>query len=368
MKSSMLIFFFIFIGIILGANVYIANRFAWFFNVNHPWILYVAVPIITFTIISGAIGLINSTSTLGHITYNIAAVLMGYLLYLLLSTILVDIASFFIKLPASNYGFAAFIIAALISIYGIWNASNTKINSIDINISGITNPVKAAHLTDTHIGHFRGPNTLLSLVDKINNEDVDVVFFTGDLLDSKYQLKAESLSPLGKLNAPVYFVEGNHDVYTGTDPIKEYLKSIGVNVLTNEVQVWNGIQIIGLDHMLADENSFSPHASPDGPNIRKTLSELSFTKSAPSILLHHGPDGIKYAKENGIDLYLAGHTHGGQLWPITHIADLMFEVNKGLHKFDSTQVYVSQGTGTFGPPMRVGTDSELTILNLIPGK
>lgn len=367
MKNKMLIFFLIFIGVLIGSNIYLANRIAWFFSFGNAWPLYIILPIITFSIIAGGMGLINSTSTLGSITYQIAAILMGYLLYLLLSTIALDLFTIFVKLQPKTTGLIVLSLAAIISLYGIWNASNTRIKEVDISISGLQRPIKAAHLTDTHIGHFRGPSTLQKIVDKINNEDVEVVFFTGDLLDSKIQLKPESLAPLKNLNAPVYFVEGNHDVYTGTDPIKQFLRDIGVFVLTNEIANWKELQIIGLDHMLADENAISPHADPKGPNIKNTLLEMELVKRKPTVLLHHGPDGIKYAKEKGIDLYLAGHTHGGQLWPITHVANMLFEVNKGLHKFDGTQVYVSQGTGTFGPPMRVGTYSELTILNLIPG-
>ena len=89
-------------------------------------------------------------------------------------------------------------------------------------------------------------------------------------------------------------------------------------------------------------------------------------KNSPLILLHHGPAGIKYAAEAGVDLYLAGHTHGGQMFPATLVARAIFEYNKGLHKFRNTYIHVCEGTGTFGPPMRVGTISEMTILNLIP--
>lgn len=363
----MFIFFLLFLGILIGANIYIANRFAWFFSFENARLLYILLPIITFSIIAGGMGLINATSTFSSIVYQIAAILMGYLLYILVSTIAVDIFSIFVKLQPRSYGLIVLSMAALISIYGLWNASNTKINEVDITITGLKQTIKAAHLTDTHIGHFRGATTLQKLVDKINSQNVDIVFFTGDFLDSKIQLKPESAAPLKNLNAPIYFVEGNHDVYTGTDPIKEYLRNIGVNVLTNEIANWNELQIIGLDHMVSDEGSVSPHTDPNGPNIKNTLGAMKLQKDKPTVLLHHGPDGIKYADENKIDLYLAGHTHGGQLWPVTHIAHMMFEVNKGLHKLNNTQVYVSQGTGTFGPPMRVGTYSEIAILNLIPG-
>jgi len=84
------------------------------------------------------------------------------------------------------------------------------------------------------------------------------------------------------------------------------------------------------------------------------------------VLLHHSPDGIKYANQHGVDLYLAGHTHAGQLFPIKYIAKLIFDYNKGLRDYNGTKIYVSQGAGTFGPPMRVGTISELTLLKLKP--
>lgn len=92
---------------------------------------------------------------------------------------------------------------------------------------------------------------------------------------------------------------------------------------------------------------------------------MDIDPTLPSILLHHNPVGAKYAAENGINLYLAGHTHAGQIFPATLVAKMMFEYNKGLYKYDDNmQIYVSQGTGTFGPPMRLGTHSELTILHL----
>ncbi len=366
MKNIMLVFFLLFLLLIVGANIYLANRIAFYLSLESAKLLYIVLPIFTFLMFFGMMGLINSTTSFGNLVFGISAVLIGFLLYVLVSAIAVDIINIFAKLQPGTSGLVVLSVSALISIYGLWNATNTKTNEVDIEINNLSKPIRAAHLTDTHIGHFRGAEKLDEIVNTINEQKVDVVFFTGDLMDSKIQLKPESLAPLKNLDAPIYFVEGNHDVYTGTDPIKNYLRSNGVVVLSNEMATWSDLTIIGLDHMVADNNSVSPHANADGPTVQSTLKSIKFEQNKPSVLLHHSPDGIKYAQENGIDLYLAGHTHGGQLWPITHIADLMFEVNKGLHTFGDTQVYVSQGTGTFGPPMRVGTYSELTILNLIP--
>jgi predicted MPP superfamily phosphohydrolase len=86
----------------------------------------------------------------------------------------------------------------------------------------------------------------------------------------------------------------------------------------------------------------------------------------PTVLLHHSPDGIQYANQHGVNLYLAGHTHAGQLFPVKYIAHLFFDYNKGLHDFKGTKMFVSQGVGTFGPPMRVGTKSEIVVITLKP--
>jgi predicted MPP superfamily phosphohydrolase len=318
--------------------------------------------------IGGTMGAVNAVSTVGHYIFIVAATTMGFVLYLLLSTIVVDVVSLFLKAKPIYYGLAVLSLAAMVSIYGIWNAKQLKLTEVDITIKGLQKSIRAAHLTDTHLGHFRGAGNLQNIVETINRQNVDVVFFTGDLLDSKIQLKPESMLPLQGLNAPIFFVEGNHDEYTGVKAIKDYLRSIGVNVLNNQVTQWGELQIIGLTFMVADSHASSPHASPNGPNIQNVLESMEIEKEKPTVLLHHGPNGVKYANKAGVDLYLAGHTHAGQLWPATYVAKMIFEYNKGLHDFNGTKVYVSQGTGTFGPPMRVGTESELAILNLNTGK
>lgn len=358
----------VFFGILIGANIYLAKRFAFFFSFERATLFYILFPLITVFMIGGVMGATNSVSSIGHFAFMIGAVLMGFVLYLLISTIAVDLVSLFVKTKPIYFGIAALSLATLVSIYGIWNATHIKLTEVDIVMDKLQQPVRAAHLTDTHLGHFRGGENLQKIVEIINKNKVDVVFFTGDLLDSKIQLKPESMLPLKNLNAPIYFVEGNHDEYTGVNAIKDFLRNIGVNVLENDVVNWGELQIIGLTFMVADSGSVSPHTSSNGPTIEKVLDQLPLDDSKPTVLLHHGPNGIKYANSAGVDLFLAGHTHAGQLWPATLVAKAIFEYNKGLHQYNGTQVYVSQGTGTFGPPMRVGTNSELAFINLNPLK
>ena len=357
-----------FFTILIGANIYLSKRFAWFFGAERTLWYYLIFAFLTIFMIMGIMALINSTSFVGHIMFSIAAIMLGFTLYLLISTLAVDIVSLAIKVKPPIQGLISLGLAALISLYGIWKATDIKMYEVSIPIVGISKPVKAVHLTDTHLGHFRGGKNLQKIVNIINEQKPDVVFFTGDLLDSKYQLKPESMDPLKNVTAPIYFVEGNHDEYTGVDAIKDYLRSMNVKVMDNEIAEWGELQIIGLTYMLPDANSVSPHADPNGPNIEKVLSEMRIDEQKPTVLLHHGPDGIKYANKHGVDLYLAGHTHAGQMWPATYISKAVFDYNKGLHDYNGTKMYVSQGTGTFGPPMRVGTESELTILNIIPSE
>lgn len=352
------------LGLIVGGNVYLAKRFAWYFNADSTRWFYIGFAATTVFMIGGLIGFSNTVSPLGSLVYQLAAITMGFVLYLLLSTLLVDVFHFVIKLPPLYYGFMAIALALIISGYGLWNATNLKVKEVEVPVQGLSKEVRAMHLTDIHIGHFRGKAFLQKIVDETNAHKPDLVFITGDLFDGRIRLNVDQLAPLMQLGAPVYFVDGNHDNYTGVQTIKGLLRKVNVNVLENEVVSWDGIQIIGLNHMMADDGGFNMHAENGHATIKSVLNDLPINTESPSILLHHSPDGIKYANEHGVDLYLAGHTHAGQLFPINYLNDLLFTYNKGLHYFNETPIYVSHGAGTFGPPMRVGTRSEITLIRL----
>lgn len=361
-----LIFFAILIITLVAVNIYLTRRFNWYFSIESSKLLYAVFLPMTLLMFFGMVPLSNTTSTLGSVIYIMAAIIMGTLLYLSLSVMLVDLVRVFTSYSPKTYGFSAIAITFLVVVGGILNAWNIRITNQEIKLEGLNNEIRAAHLSDIHIGHFRGKKFVQKIVDKTNRQNVDVVFITGDLFDGRINLKKEDLAPFTKLNAPVYFVDGNHDKYTGVKTIKTLLRDIDVQVLENEVTHFSELQIIGLNHMAADSKSFNMHASANGATIETTLNSLNLFKNKPTVLLHHSPDGIKYANQHGVDLYLAGHTHAGQLFPVKYIAHLLFDYNKGLHDYRGTKIFVSQGIGTFGPPMRVGTKSELVVLSLMP--
>lgn len=360
------LFLFIFLGILVLSNYYLSKRFSWFFSLESTKTLFAIFVFFSLFMVVGLLVFSNTTSLVTSVLYIFAAVLMGIFLYFLLSVLFIDVIRLFTNYTPRTYGIIAVSMTILISLYGLINARKLQITHQEIAIKGLSTDVKAMHLTDLHVGHFRGKKFLQRIVDKTNEQDVDVVFITGDLFDGRINLSQETLSPLVNLEAPVYFVEGNHDGYTGAKTIKNLLRDLGILVLENEVLLWNEIQVVGLNHMIADNRSYNMHAAIHGSTIEKTLENLPIDESLPSILLHHSPDGITYANKHGIDLYLAGHTHAGQLFPIKYIANLIFKYNKGLFDYKGTKLYVSQGLGTFGPPMRVGTISEMALLKLKP--
>ncbi len=234
-------------------------------------------------------------------------------------------------------------------------------------MAGLSKEVKAVHLTDIHLGHYWGRKQLEKVVRKTNELRPDVVFNTGDLFDARSRLGEDVLVPFKDIQVPHYFVEGNHDKYVGVDEITALLKNIGVQVLENEISNFNELQIVGLKHMLADNESFDMHAEEGEETIKGILSSLPIREDKPTILLHHSPDGAKYADEKKIDLLLSGHTHGGQFFPFNILAGwLFFKYNAGIYRYNGLTISVSEGIGTFFAPLRIGTNSEILLYRLIP--
>ena len=170
---------------------------------------------------------------------------------------------------------------------------------IEVEIPGLKQELRVMHLTDIHLGHFRGPVFLQKLVDLTNEQQVDMVLITGDLYDGKIRFCDACLDPLKALNAPAYFVEGNHDGYSGVERVKSGLRQVGVMVLSNEMTVQGEIQIIGLNHMSADEKNVNMHANGHRSTIQSILPGIPTDPEKPIILLHHSPHGIEYATAEG---------------------------------------------------------------------
>ena len=174
---------------------------------------------------------------------------------------------------------------------------------------------------------------------------------------------AEHVQPLARLVAKdgVFFVTGNHEYYSGADEWIAHLRGLGVRVLRNEhVSVGGdgGFDIAGIDDA-------SSHGNGHGPDLRKALAGRDEARAC--VLLAHQPKGIELADALGVDLQLSGHTHGGQMIPWNFLVRLQQPFVAGLHKLVRAQIYVSRGTGYWGPPMRVGAPAEITQIELVSG-
>jgi len=362
-----LIMFILFLGILGGSVIYLGRRMHYFFDTEslRPW--YIIFSAVLVFMIGGLIAFTNSNSAIGSFFYKAATILMGFMMYFLMAVLLLDLIHLFVKSNPRLFGGLAIGLTALVFLLGLWNSFRTQVTNKDVAIAGLESPVRIAHLTDIHIGHFRGPKFLKQVVDKTNLQNPDIVVITGDLFDGSIRLNEKVLAPLKQLEAPAFFVNGNHDGYSGLKSVYESLQKTGVKVLRNEIVESHGLQIIGLNHMSADSTTGGMHATQEGPTMKDVLHQLNIDKNIPTLLLHHSPDGIEYANEHGVDLYLAGHTHGGQQFPVTLINEFLFKFNKGLHSYKNTQILVSEGIGTFGPPVRVGTKSEIVSINLVMG-
>lgn len=219
---------------------------------------------------------------------------------------------------------------------------------------------KIVQLTDVHIGPTLGRDFMAAVVARTNALSPDAIVITGDLVDGTVEQLREHVAPLADLRAPhgVYFVTGNHEYYWGADAWVNHLASLGVRVLRNElVNLGDVVQLAGVDDLSAKR--MLPGHDQD---VKGALQ--SRLMGRPVVLLAHQPRAFKEARRLGVDLQLSGHTHAGQMRPFDLFVRLVEPFVAGLHRIDDSYLYVSSGTGYWGPPMRVGTEAEITLIQL----
>ena len=369
MKHSGIILFFITVlMLIAGAVYYLSNRFAFFFP-SVPfkaWLWgFIGTIVLFFSLSLFPLVMQNFAGKIGFVS---GALLIAILLYLLLSVATTDLLSLLFKMPLVVRAVTSLAITVLLVLYGVISASVIKVKEISIPIDGLTNEIKAVHITDIHLGNIWGKKRLEKITNKIIALQPDLVFNTGDIFDSNIHFYngINVLEPFQKLTVPHYFVYGNHDESVGVEEVIQHMKMSGVIVLQNEMVHFDELQIIGLNNMLRDENSFAMHAQPGAGTIKSLMEQLPIEENRPAIVLHHRPDGMEYLNAKKINLLLSGHTHGGQLFPITLLTKALFKYNKGLYRYKDLNIYVSAGAGTIGMPVRVGTVSEITFIKLVP--
>jgi predicted MPP superfamily phosphohydrolase len=279
---------------------------------------------------------------------------------------------FFPSAVTDNYMRAKWITSAgvlglvsLILLGGYINSLIPRARVLNIPISKKTGNLKHLNIvaaTDIHLGTIVGRHRMDTIAKKINSLNPDLVLLPGDIVDEDLTsvFKKNPGEALRQIESRfgVYAVTGNHEHIAGVDKACGYLENHGVTVLRDEsIKIADSFYIVGREDLAS--NQF-------GGVQRKTLSELmaAVDRSYPIILMDHQPSNLAEASREGIDLQLSGHTHNGQFWPANHIVNAIFELAWGYRKIADTHFYVSNGVGTWGPPVRIGNRPEIVNLRL----
>ncbi|WP_422647963.1 Ser/threonine protein phosphatase [Cupriavidus sp. H18C1] len=259
-------------------------------------------------------------------------------------------------------------LALLVSLLGYWNARRVaRVVDVEVPIAGLPAALDGftiAQLSDIHVGPTIKRPYLQRIVERVNTLGADAIAITGDLVDGKVPELREHTAPLGSLRAPhgVYVVTGNHEYYAGAHAWIDELRRLGLRVLLNEHVA---IGRDGARLVLAGVTDFSAgHFDPAHRSDPKAALAGAPADAAVRVLLAHQPRSAIAAAEAGFDLQLSGHTHGGQFLPWNLFVPMQQPYVAGLHRHRSMWVYVSRGTGYWGPPKRFGAPSEITRIRL----
>lgn len=249
---------------------------------------------------------------------------------------------------------------ALILVFGNIQYHNKKKQQVTILSNKIEKPVRIVGISDLHIGYTISAKEVSKWVKLINDEKPDIVIIAGDIIDNHLRpvLEDSISNVLKKFDAPmgVYASTGNHDLMFAINEDVNFYKKSGITLLRDSFININGITIIGRD-------DYTNLRRDRLDNITQSVDMRSFT-----ILLDHQPTKLNDAVKNGIDFQLSGHTHRGQIFPISLVTDILFELSHGYLKKGDTHFYVSSGIGIWGGKFRIGTRSEYLVLDLEPSK
>ncbi|HXA14509.1 MAG TPA: metallophosphoesterase, partial [Opitutaceae bacterium] len=251
--------------------------------------------------------------------------------------------------------------AVLTTLYGLINAAQLRVTRATVRLPNLPDTWQGrdiALVSDVHAGSIRGRNFVRRIVTRLNQLKPAAVFISGDMFDGTKIDLGPVAQPWADLEAPAgaYFVSGNHDEFGDRAPLLAALERAGLRVLHNEKVVTEGLQIVGVHD----------HETRDPRNFQAILRRAQIDRRRPSILLAHQPSNLNVPEEAGISLQLSGHTHGGQFWPWSWVVSKVHgRFTYGLSRLGNLQVFTSSGTGTWGPPLRVGTKSEIVLFRLM---
>ncbi len=300
--------------------------------------------------------------SLAKVLYNIGTSSIIVLLYAVMLFLVVDVASLVRLVPrewvVNSLGGTLSCLGLLLAVfaYGFFNYKHKVRVPIDITTEKtLPRDYRIVMLTDLHLGYHNTRAELARWIDIVNDENPDVVLIAGDIIDISVRplIEEGSAAEFHRLKAPVYACLGNHEYYSGTPEAQQFYKDARIHLLSDAAtEIDNTITVIGRD---------------DRTNRRRKSVEALMAaadKEKFSILLDHQPYDLERSEKAGIDFQLSGHTHRGQVWPISWVTDAMYECSWGEYFHGNTQYYVSSGIGIWGGRFRIGTQSEYVVATL----
>ena len=244
------------------------------------------------------------------------------------------------------------ILGGLLMIIANLFSHHITIRKMIISSHKVSRTWRVIQLSDVHVGS-RQTGYFARVIRKVQKLKPDLVVITGDLIDCS-AVGVESLRPLTWLGVPVFFSIGNHELYADMDKVMDMSGKLGLRTLRQQSDEFEEFCITGIDD------------DPDPDQVSKKLPKVSRNSDKFNILLYHRPQGWESAIDHGIDLMLSGHTHKGQIFPFNFVVQKYFRRIHGFHSHEGSHFYISPGTGTWGPLMRLGSFNEISMFTIKP--
>ena len=350
-------------AILLSANALVCWTVSYFFDLP-GWVTWQALP--------GMLAVVFIPVTVLRFKYNhpilngiyaLSAAWMGALNFAFFAAVACWIAAAAYgitgsTLPRFSIAVVMFSLALAATIYGLINATVIRVSRVTVKLPHLPEAWQgrtAALLTDLHLGPLSGQAFLRRVIARLRSVKPDAVFISGDMFDGPTLGLDHLVAPWREYTAPrgIFYVTGNHDEFAERSLYLDPARRVGLQVLNNEKVNLDGLQLVGLH----DSEAGNP------TELRQILNQLQVDRQQPSVLLAHRPINLSVAEEAGISLQLSGHTHGGQIWPWNLLVSRIYgRAAHGLSRLKNLQVYTSYGVGTWGPPLRIGTNSEIVLI------
>ena len=304
----------------------------------------------------------NYSLPVAQVFYEVGTSSIFIMLYLVIIFLVLDLGRLVHLVPRSllfnnwQTALAIFVFLFAIFLYGNIHYYNKVRVPLELTSKKLSRDYRVVMVSDLHLGYHNTRKELSRWVDMINAEKPDFILIAGDLIDGSIRpLNEERMAvEFHRLKAPVYACLGNHEHFGGDANARQFYQDAGIHLLIDETTVIDSaIVVIGRD----DRMNFRHRMSVD--SLMATVDPRLYT-----IVLDHQPYDLDRAEKAGVDFQLSGHTHRGQVWPISWITDAIYECSWGSYQRGDTQYYVSSGLGLWGGKFRIGTQSEYVVANI----